>query len=345
MTGKSSEKSDQLAEPKVSIIIPVFNGQDSVEAAIDSILKQNPKQTEIIVINDGSTDRTGSICRQYEQRGKIVYLEQKNQGKSAARNHGLEFARGKYIAFLDADDLSAPGSIDKRAMILDNHPDVHMVFANVLVLDSAGKPPRNWIKNISVDSLKKISTPVSPKTYIISQDYLKTAFLDSCLLPSIMTVMVRKQVFQASGNFDETLPFAQDLEMWVRMAPFCNFAFIDENLAVYHFDSARGEREYGLKLSYRLRFLKKFRKGASWDLMVPLSVIIGRAHFELGLFLLKSGKIAQGLRHLTLGFISPHAYQRLFRPFRPLFLEGNPKPLFRDARRMAQYARQVLRIK
>lgn len=94
--------------PLISIIIPAYNAQKYISATLDSILNQPCKDFEIIVVNDGSTDKTSEILSSYSSRNKqIVVLDQKNQGVSVARNNALEIAKGKYISFLDSDDLWA----------------------------------------------------------------------------------------------------------------------------------------------------------------------------------------------------------------------------------------------
>lgn len=90
---------------RVSVIIPVYNADKYVAQAIDSVLGQDFSGFEVILVNDGSTDRSGEICRLYEQSdSRVRYLEQKNKGVSAARNLGLKYARGEYVFFLDSDD-------------------------------------------------------------------------------------------------------------------------------------------------------------------------------------------------------------------------------------------------
>ena len=91
--------------PILSIILPVFNGEEFIRTAIDSVIGSSLNSWELILINDGSTDSTEEICRDYSQRDKrIHYISQENRGLSAARNSGFFYARGKYIAYLDADD-------------------------------------------------------------------------------------------------------------------------------------------------------------------------------------------------------------------------------------------------
>ena len=100
-------------EPKISVIIPVYNAEKYVKTAIQSILKQNFFDFEIICIDDGSIDNSLNICkREASYDDRIIVLEQKNQGVSSARNKGIKIAKGKYIIFLDSDDYYAENSLN-----------------------------------------------------------------------------------------------------------------------------------------------------------------------------------------------------------------------------------------
>src|SRR6266849_4364482 len=104
---------------QVSAILPVFNGESTIAAAIDSALNQNFDATEVIVVNDGSTDGTALVLRSYGS--KIRVIEQSNRGVSAARNAGAAIARGEYLAFLDDDDEWLPGKLAKVVLALDRN--------------------------------------------------------------------------------------------------------------------------------------------------------------------------------------------------------------------------------
>lgn len=114
--------------PLVSIIIPVYNRSDLLPRAIDSILNQTYSNWELLVIDDGSTDNTVDIIRQYAAQDKrIRLLMQSHQGASCARNLGLENAQGKYIAYLDSDDASSPDRLAVQVAYLESHPDITLV--------------------------------------------------------------------------------------------------------------------------------------------------------------------------------------------------------------------------
>lgn len=108
---------------KFSVIIPVYNREDLVCNAVESVISQTYKNWELIIVNDGSTDGTGNILKQYEDNEKIKVIYQPNGGVSSARNKGLENSTGDYFAFLDSDDLWLPNHLSVLAEIAHNYPD------------------------------------------------------------------------------------------------------------------------------------------------------------------------------------------------------------------------------
>lgn len=116
-------------KPKVSIIIPVFNGESFIGRAIESCLSQVYTNLEIIVVDDGSTDRTASIVDKYVKRGSVSYIYQENAERSAARNHGVRRCNGEYIQFLDADDEILPEKISSQVKILNEDTKLAAVYS------------------------------------------------------------------------------------------------------------------------------------------------------------------------------------------------------------------------
>ena len=115
--------------PKVSVIIPAYNAARYLPEAIDSVLTQTYQDCEIILVDDGSTDDTAEVVSRYGTR--VTYVQQSNQGVGAARNTGIDLARGDYLVFQDADDVLLPGKLEVQASFLDQHPDVDAVFSDI----------------------------------------------------------------------------------------------------------------------------------------------------------------------------------------------------------------------
>ena len=127
--------------PIISVIIPTYNRENMIGYAIKSVLNQTFKNLEIIVVDDGSTDNTEEIIRDFkDKRVKYIKKYKKNRGISVARNIGIKVARGKYIAPLDSDDEWLPEKLDKQIKILqDGPPELGVVYSNSCYIDKSGK--------------------------------------------------------------------------------------------------------------------------------------------------------------------------------------------------------------
>jgi glycosyltransferase involved in cell wall biosynthesis len=126
----------------VSVIVAVYNGERFLAEALDSVFAQDYRPMEVIIVDDGSTDRTAEIARSFPQ---ARYFFQRNQGLSAARNAGIAAARGDLIALLDADDVMLPNKLTVQAQYLREHPDVGCVLCRQKILLEPGTPPPAWL--------------------------------------------------------------------------------------------------------------------------------------------------------------------------------------------------------
>jgi glycosyltransferase involved in cell wall biosynthesis len=126
--------------PLVSVLMPVWNGEAFLAEAIDSVLAQTLSSFELIVVNDGSLDRTGEIVARYEQMdGRVRSCSQQNQGASVALNQGLMLATGKYVARLDADDVCLPDRLARQVELLERDPNLLIVGSAYYLIDEAGQ--------------------------------------------------------------------------------------------------------------------------------------------------------------------------------------------------------------
>jgi glycosyltransferase involved in cell wall biosynthesis len=124
----------------ISIIIPAYNAEKYIKEAIDSIVNQTYKNLEIIVINDGSTDKTEETIKPCLSDSRIVYLKQENGGISKARNFGVKNSHGELVAFMDADDISALDRIEKQISFLEENPDYDIAYSGFLSFYDNGQP-------------------------------------------------------------------------------------------------------------------------------------------------------------------------------------------------------------
>ncbi len=202
-------------EPEISVIIPCYRQAQFLAQAVDSALAQEVAEKEVIVINDGSPDLTREVSARYGD--DIVYIEQENLGVSAARNAGIRAARGKYIAFLDSDDIYLPCTLKTQRRYLNQHPGIALVCGNAETFDDRS------------DFLGPHFPLTGPKPRQSNFRWETVSFY-----PVFSTVMMRRECFGISGYFDERLVnAAEDWLMCVRMSRFFDMAFLDRPLVRY----------------------------------------------------------------------------------------------------------------
>jgi glycosyltransferase involved in cell wall biosynthesis len=180
-------------EPLVSVVIPTYNYGHFVVDAVESVLAQTYKRREIIVVDDGSSDDTPERLAPY--RDRIRYVRKQNRGVSAARNTGIGLASGEWVALLDADDVWHPQKLALQMRVLREHPDLSCLGGN-------GTP----------DALQR-DLPEDPEVERLSVvDFLTWSPLGVC------AVIARRRCFDQVGGFDVNLRYAEDRDMWIRLA-------------------------------------------------------------------------------------------------------------------------------
>lgn len=214
--------------PDVSVIIPVYNGERYVERAIQSALSQIGINVEIIVVNDGSTDATGQLLR--ELSTDICLIETENRGQAAARNRAITHAQAEIIAFLDADDWWAAEKLQSQLTVFRDEPQLDVVFSDFRNVDVDGEPS-GWQGGL-VNQLTQrglTMTRINSAGYAIDGSVLQTLIrYTSFMHPS--TVVIRREVVDRLGGFDETMSPAEDLDYWIKLARQCKFGIVDRIL-------------------------------------------------------------------------------------------------------------------
>lgn len=221
--------------PVVSVIVPAFNAGDTILEALESIFATGFSPLEVIVVDDGSTDGSREVVKRYRglhQDHRIVltsHPEGKNHGASASRNLGVDCSTGKYIAFLDADDLYRPSRLAASVRLLESQPHLSAVFGTFLY-ELSGPSETNQIRDISSDLVKAVESQVlvSPA----DEDFLSQLLRGKSGLCT-NTITVRKQVFIEAGGFP-SLRYGEDLALWLRIFATGEVARVEDGpLAVY----------------------------------------------------------------------------------------------------------------
>jgi glycosyltransferase involved in cell wall biosynthesis len=185
--------------PRVSVIIPTYNRAGIIAEAVDSVLAQDYKDFELIVVDDGSTDNTSEVMARYGDDVRVLFQE--NKGVSAARNRGITEASGKLIAFLDSDDLWLPQKLSTQVEFFSQRPDALICQTEEV-----------WLRNgIRINPKHRHKKPSG----MIFEPSLKL-----CLV-SPSAVMIRRDLLDRTGGFDETLPACEDYDLWLRIS--CRF--------------------------------------------------------------------------------------------------------------------------
>jgi hypothetical protein len=204
--------------PKVSVVMPVYNGKDYLREAASSVLHQTFTDFELIIINDGSTDGTPSILEEIaaDKRVRVLHNEE-NRGLTYTRNKGIANSRGQYIAMLDSDDAALPKRIEKQVIFLDSHPEFALVGSSINLVSSDGRYIRTQYYP-------------TPPAYIPSLLLFQNNFAQS-------TVMLRRSALPAECYRLEYPP-AEDYDLWVRMAANHKVANLDAALVKYRIHGA-----------------------------------------------------------------------------------------------------------
>jgi len=231
---------------KVSVIIPVFNGEKYIREAIDSVLNQTFKDFEVIVIDDGSKDNTLSIIKEY--KSKIRWKSQENRGQASATNEGIKMAEGEYIAYLDADDVCMPERLEVEAEYLDDHLDVGLVYSSYCQMNSVGEVER-VVKALPHNNF-----------LLLQKDYIARS-----------SVVHRKNCLDEVGLFDESITGDDDWDMWIRISEKFGIGYVERPLVKYRVHGEQISLVRPKKLAYRryttMRIMEKAcarRKNSFW---------------------------------------------------------------------------------
>jgi len=198
--------------PKVSVLMPVYNGEKYIGQAIDSVLSQSFRDFELIVVDDGSTDKSTEIVGSYRDKRVRYVANPTNLGLAGARNRAIEVSNGDYLAWLDCDDISLPGRLLKQVALLDEHPNVGLCGT--------------WVRTLGLESEQVWQYPSDPgfvRARMLFDDPVATS-----------AAMVRRGCLSAEDLlFDARYPPAEDYDLWERVSRTNGVCNIAEVLTLY----------------------------------------------------------------------------------------------------------------
>jgi glycosyltransferase involved in cell wall biosynthesis len=224
---------------RISVIVPVYNREHTIRRAIDSIISQSYKPEEIIVVDDGSTDRTKEVIKDYSDALRCIFLP-RNSGPSRARNVGINSARSEWIAFLDSDDEWKRDKLKNQVEYLRRYP-----FYQILQSEEV------WIRNgVRVNPCKHHKKPVG---------WIWEKSLQRCLV-SPSAVLVKKDLLKQYGGFDESLPVCEDYDLWLRISRHYPVG-LEPSLSVVKYGGHEDQ------LSKRYQAMDRFRVMSLWRIL------------------------------------------------------------------------------
>lgn len=186
-----------LNNPKISVIMSVYNGERYLREAIESILSQTFTDFEFIIVNDGSTDNSLEIIQSYHDDRIRVINNEINCGLTKSLNKAIREARGEYIARQDADDISLPNRFEEQIKHLEEHPQVALLGTSIYRIDSGGK------------ILRKTVAMVNPGKSLFRQNQFNHG-----------STMFKREAVNRLGGYNELFRYSQDYELWLRLAKY-----------------------------------------------------------------------------------------------------------------------------
>ncbi|MBW4532803.1 MAG: glycosyltransferase family 2 protein [Pleurocapsa minor HA4230-MV1] len=250
--------------PKVSVVIPAYNAMAYLPETIANVLKQTYTDFEVVVINDGSTDKIEEWITQEVSDRQVKLISQANLGATAARNTGISESQGEYLAFLDADDLWESTKLAKQVEVLDSHPEVGLVYTWVTYINEQGNSTGRVVNHQQEGD--------------VWQELTKGNLIECGSVP-----MVRRECFEKCGVFDCNLgSFVEDWDIWLRIANYYQFKVVKESLVYYRQVPNSGSRNWqAMAKGYQLVIEKAFAT-AAWEDLFLRNKSYGTANLVVG---------------------------------------------------------------
>lgn len=186
--------------PLISVIIPLYNKEKFIAKTLKSVLSQSFSDFEVLIIDDGSTDKSFAIAKEFTDE-RIVFLSKENEGVSATRNLGIEKSSGKFIVFLDADDIWRNDFLETIHSVIVDYPE-QKVFSTAIEIEIGNKI---FPAEYSISKEKKVQIV----------NYFEASLLQSAIFAS--GTVFEKSVFEKAGNFDISLKTEEDIDLWIRI--------------------------------------------------------------------------------------------------------------------------------
>lgn len=263
----------------ISVIIPTYNHGHCIVEALESVLAQTVQPTEVLVVDDGSTDDTRERLAQF--RDPVRYLYHDNRGRGATRNRGIREARGNWLAFIDADDLWGKEKLERQMRLAGQDSRLDFICTDWCRFDENGV----YLRVSAADNgyLKGVRRRETPDGWIFDESLFPVMIRDNFVHQS--SVVMKRSLFESCGYYAEDLKRAQDRDLWMRVLRDARVAMATETLVHSRRHSLGDGPRTTEPLEYRLRALQRsLARGSQWEKTYApeLQWEIGRLHMQLG---------------------------------------------------------------
>jgi hypothetical protein len=288
-----------MDSPPISVVMSVFNGQAFLAIAIESILGQTFREFELFVIDDGSTDKTPEILAEYANRdARIRVLRHDNKGRAESLNIGIGFAKGKFIARMDADDVAMPCRLAEQMEFMERHPEVSLLGGAAELISPTGRVIKTVRPPLEDAEIKSLMLRYNPMFHA--------------------TVVMRKEVALAAGGYRKALLDADDYDLWLRMSERSQLANLSKTMVQYRIHSGQvsiRNLEHQTQCVLAGRAAAALRKRGMADPLSDVEKITPQLLETLGVEAAETQEAllgAYGYWADVLGFTDPEAALRMF---------------------------------
>ena len=290
---QSQRTADTPDDPKVTVVTPTYNHAETLPRAIESVLNQTFEDFEYIVVDDASTDNTKSVVEPYDDNRIYYVRHEENKGGSAARNTGITKARGRYVAFLDADDEWLPGKLAAQVECLEERTeDWVAVYCDVVSERRGADKYVRWAVNQALRVIGQ--TPPEPNIRCGGERLVREILTRRLSIGGGTTLMVRTETARRINGFDAAFYRHQDLEFLLRVLKQGKLAFVDEPFATVYESSDPNPGSLELtKMQYFGKFIADVQR-----LEAEGDSVLGPHWFGLSKFYFRNGNLQKGAQYL-----------------------------------------------
>ncbi len=283
-----------MNKPVVSIVIPAYNSAGVLGRAIDSVINQTFADWELVVVDDGSTDDTWAVLDSYRESlgSRLVAVRQQNSGASVARNAGIEKSKGKFIAFLDADDAFVPTKLARQVEFFEKYPDYGLVYSDYAYVDLNGQYHESAFRDSNPIAANMPGQEISPGLICCGNELFDR--MCGRYIISTITGMVRRSVLGNNIRFIPGHVYSEEWLFFLEVARNCRGGFVNESLSVHYYTAGSVSRSDVIRNNLQqvkaVEYILKRYPDMSRESRKSLSRQILQCYRQLGLDFLRSGE-------------------------------------------------------